>query len=209
MKIVQIFVAFSEKLNFNAFVFAKNFYGSYFYPWPLQRTVFKSAVRRTDSWPVAKMTFAEIKIAQGAKYFMKSQLGYLLQPFYNSKWWEIKVERLCDSDFDHLLTIGPNGKYFRRLSHIWQFKCVKDTVFIAKSIAKSRANYDFTSQGSKNFVQCQNKNIFWDSSLEFEGPVLTGHSHPSIFGRALLKFMFSKKATKIDEIFTVDLTLTT
>ena len=29
------------------------------------------------------------------------------------------------------------------------------------------------------------------------------------FEKNLVKFMFSKKATKIDEIFTVDLTLTT
>ena len=36
-------------------------------------------------------------------------------------------------------------------------------------------------------------------------------NEPDVFGtyEILVKFMFSKKATKIDEIFTVDLTVTT
>ena len=33
--------------------------------------------------------------------------------------------------------------------------------------------------------------------------------NPNMGLQAILKFMFSKKATKIDEIFTVDLTVTT
>ena len=45
----------------------------------------------------------------------------------------------------------------------------------AKSIAKSRANYDSTFQGSQKLVWCQK--CFWDPLLDFEEPFLTMHSH--------------------------------
>ena len=61
---------------------------------------------------------------------------------------------------------------------------------------KTKLHYNNNKKGFSNLIKNTVK-------LEFQ------FWHPSYFVAALGKFMFSKKATKIDKIFTVNLTSTT